>query len=404
MLLNMPKNLGDRYSPLYFLASVGAGGLTVTFFMYLMFWVPHEGRPVPIFEDIVAFWGTTDILGQAMIATAMAGIAYFAYLNLRLLFWNLSEFSKFKTLDAFKRHQSSNAQTQIKAQALALAMTVNVLFIVGLVFVPGLWSIVEYLFPLAMIAFVAIGVLAFRNLGQFLGRVLVDGGFSCESNNSFAQLLPAFAFAMVGVGLSAPAAMSTMPLTTGLSVILSTFFFMASAILATIALLLGFRAMMENGAAEESAPTLLIVIPLLTVLGILLLRQNHGLHLAFDVHNGAGETFVLLTRILSVQFLFGLLGMLVLKRQHYAAKFLNGPKKSAGAYALICPGVALSVMLHFFVNKGLVATQMIDKFSVAYWGATAIAVGFQIAMIFLLLKINRQHFGRMETENLVAAE
>ena len=46
----------DTYSPLYFLASVGAGGLTVTFFMYLMFWVPHPGRPVPIFDDIAAAW------------------------------------------------------------------------------------------------------------------------------------------------------------------------------------------------------------------------------------------------------------------------------------------------------------------------------------------------------------
>jgi len=32
----------DKYSPLYFLGSVGAGGLTITFFMYLMFWVSHK--------------------------------------------------------------------------------------------------------------------------------------------------------------------------------------------------------------------------------------------------------------------------------------------------------------------------------------------------------------------------
>lgn len=404
MLFNMPKNLGERYSPLYFLASVGAGGLTVTFFMYLMFWVPHAGRPVPIFSDIMTFWGQTNALGQAMIAIAMIGIAYFSYLNLRLLFWNLFEFSKFKTLDIYTKHQTSNAQTQVKAQALALAMSVNVLFIVGLVFVPGLWSIVEYLFPLAMIAFVAIGVLAFVNLGQFLGRVLVVGGFSCEANNSFAQLLPAFAFAMVGVGLSAPAAMSALPVTTGISVILSTFFFMAAAILAAIALVMGFRSMMENGAAEESAPTLLIVIPLLTVLGILMLRQNHGLHLAFDMHSGAGETFVLLTRILSVQFLFGLLGMMILRRQNYASKYLNGDKKSVGAYALICPGVALSVMLQFFINKGLVATQMIDKFSAIYWVLTIVAIGFQVGMILLMIKINKQHFGHEKTDGLIAAE
>ena len=30
---------------------------------------------------------------------------------------------------------------------LALAMSVNVGFIIGLTFVPGLWNIVEYLFP-----------------------------------------------------------------------------------------------------------------------------------------------------------------------------------------------------------------------------------------------------------------
>jgi len=63
-----------QYSPLYFLASLGAGGLVVTFFMYLMFWVPHSGRPVPIFEDIFAYARTTDILGQAAVLVAVVGI------------------------------------------------------------------------------------------------------------------------------------------------------------------------------------------------------------------------------------------------------------------------------------------------------------------------------------------
>ena len=51
----------EKYSPLYFLASVGAGGLAVTFFMYLMFWVPHNGRPVATFDDILAYWPTADL-------------------------------------------------------------------------------------------------------------------------------------------------------------------------------------------------------------------------------------------------------------------------------------------------------------------------------------------------------
>jgi len=62
--------------------------------------------------------------------------------------------------------------------------------------------------------------------------------------------------------------------------------------------------------------------------------------------------------------------------------------RSAGAYALVCPGVALNVMLHFFINKGLVANDLIAKFGVGYWTLTAIAIGLQVAMILLMFRLN----------------
>lgn len=49
-VLNRPA---DNYSPLYFLASLGSGGLAVTFFMWMADWNPHPDRSVPVFEDIV---------------------------------------------------------------------------------------------------------------------------------------------------------------------------------------------------------------------------------------------------------------------------------------------------------------------------------------------------------------
>jgi hypothetical protein len=45
-------------------------------------------------------------------------------------------------------------------------------------------------------------------------------------------MLPAFALAMIGVGLAAPAAMSTVQLTAGFSLVLSTFFIVAAVLLA----------------------------------------------------------------------------------------------------------------------------------------------------------------------------
>ncbi len=396
----------DTYSPLYFLASLGAGGLTVTFFMYLMFWIPHEARPVPVFEDIMAAFATGPFTRGAAAVIAMLGIAVFAFMNVRSLIWNLSALSRFRHTTAYRELRASNAETTLLAGPLAAAMTINAMFIVGLVFVPGLWAIVEYLFPMAILAFLAVGFWALRLIGDFLGRVLTQGGvFDMTAHNSFAQLLPAFALSMVGVGLAAPAAMSTNTVIVGTSLVLSTFFGIAAIIYTVVASVTAFTSMLHYGVSRESGPTLMVVVPILTVLGILFLRQSHGLHTGFDAHGTAGETMVFLARLLTVQVLFLLLGLLVLRRQNYFGDFVFGTKTSPGSYALVCPGVALSVMLHFFVNKGLVGAGVIGKFGIAYWGLTALAIGFQVLMIALVLRLNRQHFTPQPADGgLVPAE
>lgn len=393
--MSQTTSVAERsYSPLYFLASLGAGGLTVTFFMYLMFWVPHPGQPVPVFEDIAAAFATGGTPLRVAIGLAMAGIAIFGFLNIKALVWNLIHFRAFRATDAYARLRQSNGETALLAMPLALAMSVNVGFIIGLVFVPGLWSVVEYLFPLAMVAFGLIGWLAFAQIADFLGRVLSNGGlFDVTAHNSFAQLLPAFALSMVAVGFAAPAAMSTTPLTVGASLIVSTFFGTAAAVYTIVAAITAFSSMLQHGTAKEAAPTLMVVVPIMTVLGIMALRQFHGLHTTFESHMTAGETLMFLSRLMTVQLLFAGLGLLVLRRQGYFADFVFGNGTSAGSYALVCPGVALNVMLHFWINKGLVATGLIAKFGVAFWGLTAVALVLQVAMIVLIFRLNRQHFG-----------
>ncbi len=395
----------DKYSPLYFLASVGAGGIAVTFFIYLLFWVPHKGRAVPNFEDIMAVWPTAGAPLKFAIGLAMVSIAVFALLNLQKLFWSISAYNGWKKTPAFEQLRNSNAETTLAAFPLALAMTVNVMFIVGLVFVPKLWTVVEYLFPLALAAFTLIGIFAFSIIGDFLGRVLSKGGmFDVTAHNSFAQMLPTFALAMVAVGLAAPAAMSGNAVTVTVSLILSTFFGVTAIVYGLLALVTAFNSMLHYGTSEEAAPTLMVVIPILTVLSIMFMRQDHALHTQFEVHSTAAETMTFLAQVLSIQFIFLGLGLLILRRQGYFKDFVFGNKTSPGSYALVCPGVALSVLLQFFVNKGLVASGVIDKFSVAYWAITAIAIAYQFAMIWLVVRLNGQHFGKQANEALVAAE
>ena len=389
------KRPADSYSPLYFLASLGAGGLSVTFFMFLFFWVPHKGRPVPIFEDVVAAFNAGYLPQQAAIVAAWIGIAVFAVLNLKYFFWNLSALSAFQKTDAYEKLRNSNAETTLLAGPLAAAMTINGLFIVGLTFVPRLWTVVEYLFPLAMVAFGLVGIWALRIIGDFLGRVLSKGGiFDVTAHNSFAQLLPAFALAMVAVGFAAPAAMSTNTVTVGAALVISTFFVMASLIYTVVAAVTAFSSMLHYGTHKEAGPTLMVIVPIVTILSIAFLRQDHGLHTTFEVHTTAGETMVFLARMIAVQVLFLMLGVTVLRRQGYFADFVLGPKTSPGSYALVCPGVAFSVLMQFFINKGLVAAGVIEKFGTAYWALTAIALVSQALMIALVIRLNRQHFGK----------
>lgn len=394
----------DTYSPLYFLASVGAGGLSVTFFMWLMHWLPHPGRSVPTFEDITAAWGRGDVIVQGMIVVAMAAIAVLVVMNLKSLVWNLQAFNAWRQTDGFAKFSKTNAQSQLMALPLALAMSVNGLFVAGLVFVPGLWSVIEYLFPVAMVTFVAIAVLAFRIYGTFLGRILTEGGFNCAANNSFGQMLPAFAFAMTGVGLAAPAALSGNAGVVGISLVLSSFFLITALVIAGFGLILGMRSMMENGTAPETAPTLMIVLPLATILGILMLRQDHGLGQMLGAHTQPAANFMMLTQLIALQVLFGIFGLFILKRQGYAQTWLFGDKNSAGSYALVCPGVAFAVLMQFWVNKGMVDAGLIAKFGGTYWALTAVALASQMAMVWLVWHLNRRHFGTPRSPVALPAE
>lgn len=109
-----------------------------------------------------------------------------------------------------------------------------------------------------------------------------------------------------------------------------------------------------------------------------------------------------LARMLSLQVVFLGLGLVVLKRQGYFKDFVFGAKTSAGSYALVCPGVALSVLIQFFVNSGLVQAGVITKFGVTYWAITAVAIAFQIAMIAMVIRLNAQHFSRSSAEAVPA--
>ncbi|HRD74836.1 MAG TPA: hypothetical protein PK264_02690 [Hyphomicrobiaceae bacterium] len=388
--MRYPSDLGGRYTPMYFLAALGAGGLAVSFFMYLMWLTPHPASPIPTFGSLSSTWAEGTPVMRGLIGLSAAGIALFSVLHLRLLAWNLRQCTRWLATPAAEALRSGNAETQLMALPLALAMAVNVGFIFGAVFVPGLWEQRELLFPLAVLAFAAIGILAMRMFLAFLGRNLAFGGFDCAKNNSLGQMLSVFTFAMVGVGLSAAAAMSQVKWIVAAAFAGAMFFIVAAGILGVVFLVLGFRAMMEHAAAEETTPTLWMLIPILTVFGIAVFRLKMSLAHTFNSPVTTGEIFALLLGIVAAQLLFGLIGWAVMSRVGYFAKYVSGGTRSPGSFALVCPGVGLFVSGQFLVHAALVRLGLIELYSIAHGLVLLPLLALQVATIALFFKLSKK--------------
>ncbi|OAN36359.1 hypothetical protein A6A03_06250 [Chloroflexus islandicus] len=364
--------------------------MAITFFIWLNFLVPHPATPIVTFDSIAALWAKSDLIGQALLLLAMVGIALFAIRHFQSLIWNLSEFARFRRSSAYVQLRETNGAVMLMTLPLTLAMTINVLFVLGAVFVPGLWNVVEYLFPFSLTAFFAVGVLALRTFADIFGRAIANGHFDCTRNNNLTQLLAAFAFAMVGVGLAAPAAMSTVKLTIGIAMLGSIFFIMAAIVLALVLLVLGTRAMLTSGLAVEAGPSLWMPIPLLTLIGIAFLRISHGLHTGFELHIEPVHRLLITAVFFSLQMLVGLFGWSVLQRVGYFRTYLNGPSRSPGAYGLICPAVGLFVFGMFFLHVGLVQNGLVEKFSPVYFVLLAALAAVQALGIATMFRLDRR--------------
>jgi hypothetical protein len=73
-----------------------------------------------------------------------------------VLIKELKNYSKFKKTEEFKKLKNTNEEVTLMSIPLTLAMSMNVAFIAAILFIPGLWNIIEYIFPIALLVFLAI--------------------------------------------------------------------------------------------------------------------------------------------------------------------------------------------------------------------------------------------------------
>lgn len=382
------KNLRENYSPLFFLAALGAGGLSVSFFMYPMFIIKHPDTPMVTFNHLWPVLTQGSLLSQVLLAADLVLMLVFALLHIRLLLWNISEYRQYRKTEAYQQLKQSNAEVSLMAIPLTLAMTINVAFVLGAVLVPGLWTVVEYLFPFAILGFLAVGIFALKILGNYFTRLFTKGDFDFVSNNNLSQMTAIFALAMVAVGLAAPGAMSHFKVVNAVGIFFSVFFLSLAILLMVIKLVLGFQSMIQHGISTVASPSLWIMIPILTLVGITLVRLSMGLHHGFDSNLSKPGFFVLTSVVLSLQLLVGMIGYQVMNKNGYFRDYLYGMKGDAGSFALICPGVAFTVFGFFFITFGLVKNGLLAVGDPAFFVLMAPFVLVQLKTIQVFFRLS----------------
>lgn len=91
--------------------------------------------------------------------------------------------------------------------------------------------------------------------------------------------------------------------------------------------------------------------------------------------------------IVSLQVLFGMIGYAVMKKLNYFADYAGGAKSNAGAFALICPGVAFFVFGMFFLTFGLVMPKLVGAGSWVFYllMAPLVFVQFKTVQVYARL-------------------
>lgn len=379
--------LRERYTPLYLLASLGAGGMAVAFYLHLMFLTSHPNTPVPTWDSLALYWEKASPLTQAGIGVIWGITLLLVLTHFVLLYWNIREYLEFKKTPAYEELTRSNSTFQRMAWPLTLAMSMNAGFVAALLAIPGFWDAIEYVFPWAILAFTVLGFVTLRMQTAILGQRLTNGGFQCEKNNNLGMMMSPFALAMIAVGFSGPAAMSKFFLTALASSILCWIFFVMAALASLVYFLMSMRALFAQGASEDSSQTLMVGVPIATVLGISAYRlvMMFGHHFDFAIP----PVIILLgfVSVLTVQLMFVLFGASILLRNRMIWKALStGPTPLS--FALVCPGVGFIVTLQFFLHRGLTPV-LPESLAVLPW-LTGLTIAFQIVLLAAFINMVRR--------------
>lgn len=331
------------FSPLQFLAAVGAGGIGVMGFALMQNTLPHPKGLINISHLSLP---ETSILPQFLFWGLLFTMVTFTLLHFILSFRFFKRYLSWRKTPAFKQMLNNPlANSQLMAPYLSLGMTFNVVIASVRFFIPSLYNNFQSMMLPALIAWAVVWGFVI-NRSTLLLKVGFQRNFDLTQTN-FGWLLHPFSLAMVSVVGTGIAALSENAVYAHIAAFLS----LTSLLMAIFLMFVKLNSLFSTHFAapklpsQEFMPSFLIVLPILTLITISLFRLSHYGHHHLGIHT---EMLMPVSILLGFAFQtwYFIFGLRLLN--HYFKNHFIGQSYHVSQWGLICPFVGYGVTFSFF--------------------------------------------------------
>jgi len=360
-----------KFSPLLFLASLGAGGISVIPFSFLNYTFPHGKGLVKIAQipyDTFPLWKGVLFHGLELV------MIVFALLHIVLSILFAIKLVKWLRQDSYKKFiENPLSNSAILAPFISIVMTMNVMIGPGSYFMPALSDNMQAFMLPALIFWSLIWVFLMRMEIKLL-TISFEKSFDINKIH-FGWLLHPFALAMLtvtGTGIAALSADASIAhVAAFMSVVSGTMGFFLLIVKMITLFKSHFAA--EGMPERQFLPSFLIVIPNITLFAISAFRLGHYLERHQGMEMGS---YFLIVMVLAFAFetWYFAFGFSLLK--DYFKKYFS-KEYYVSQWGLVCPFVAYPV-LGSFVYKVFVPNLYL-------YVLILLVMAFVIVLFFVLL-------------------
>ena len=368
----------NSFSPLNLLGALGAGGIAVAPFAIMQYLYPHP-KGLVTRAAMHAPDAGLEPWQSALVAPFEATMLLFAGLHAVLLALLLM---RFLTANGRGEYAATIADplsgAQMLAPHLAIAMSFNVFIGVVRYFVPAIQDSFQELMLPALVAWLVLLAFTLKGVYRQLGNAF-EQPFDLHKARFGWMLLP-FALGMVSVVGSGIAAMAKSPGVAHVAAFFSLMGGMGALFLLVVKLLTLMQVHYQQPSLPDrhSLPSILAVVPILTVLAIIGFRLAHYAHAQLGLHiDWAGP--VIVASVFAFQTFYLGFGF-VLMRTYLMRDFWRGEYHPA-QWGMVCPFVAWSVLGAFVGGSVISGAPLV----VAIFASLSIAILLFFAVMARML-------------------